>query len=85
MRYFIATVDTGSFEWMALGTSEQDCNASLCNAYAGHVARSLDADPNLMWELIVAHEVNYAEFQAGTSSTFIALRDGSPVPDSWRD
>lgn len=74
MTYIIATVDTGSFEWMALGASPQECNVALTNAYAGHCAKMPDADPDLMRELVMAHEINYAEIQMGQ-----ALRDGSPV------
>lgn len=85
MKYILATVDTASFEWAALGDSPQACNVALCNAYSGHCAKTPDADPMLMWELITAGEVNYAEFQESASGGFIALRDGSPVPDSWRD
>ena len=73
--FIIATVDTGSFEWTALGESEQECNVALHNAYAAHHRANRASDPGLMLELINSGEINYAEIRVGE-----ALRDGSRVP-----
>jgi hypothetical protein len=75
--YIIATVDTGGFDWMALGTTRQEANVALHNAYADHARQTPGAEPGLMLELINEGEVNYHECRLGQ-----ALRDGSPVPRS---
>jgi hypothetical protein len=77
VTYVIATVDTGRFEWMALGESRQECNVALHNAYADHARQTPDADAGLMLELINEGEINYHEIRLGE-----ALRDGSRVPPS---
>lgn len=75
MKYIIATVDTGRFEWTALGRTRQECNVALHNAYGDHARAVEGADPGLMLELINEGEVNYHEIYLGE-----ALRDGSRVP-----
>lgn len=75
MRYILATVDTGNFEWAALGRTEAECRVALVRAYDAHAEDDGLADPGYMLELVATGDVNYVEIEVG-----VALRDGSPVP-----
>lgn len=70
----LATVDTGSFQWVALGATREECEQALLTAYRRHVRRTPGADSRLMLELIAGGDVTFSPIAIGQ-----ALRDGSPV------
>lgn len=68
----LATVSTGHYTFTALGESRNHADEILKAAYARHAAQTR-ANEELMWELVVSDEVNYAPIEVGK-----ALRDGEP-------
>lgn len=71
---FIATVNTGRFEFQAIHGSEDDVHRSLLQAWRYHCRDYPDAQRTLMRDLLVDGEVTIVEIEVGT-----VLRDGSPL------
>ena len=70
----LATVDTGHFKWTALAYTRNQADRLLLKAWERHQKTSLAVDPQLMWDLIVADEVNYTSLAPGT-----VFRDDHPI------
>lgn len=70
----LATVDTGSYSWTALGETEGDAVASLTVAFAKHCEQVPEATLSRMLEFLFDGSVNFYPIEAGT-----VLRDGSPI------
>jgi hypothetical protein len=70
----LATVNTGSMDWIALAHHGAAAQAALVAAYARHCATDTLADPALMAELVTGGDVNLYAIEPG-----MVLRDGSVI------
>jgi hypothetical protein len=71
----IGHVNTGTFDWIAIGETEEQVAQALADAYAAHVREYGDrVDFQLMRELLETGGVNFAPIEIG-----VALRDLAPV------
>lgn len=71
---FIASVNTGHYDWTALAETEKDVEAALLKAWARHCAQVPGVYRYLMRELIEDGEVNIHPIESGT-----VLRDGREI------
>ena len=70
---FIASFDSGNFDFVALGHDAAECDDALRRAWAEHVAQT-GANDDVMNVAIADCEVSYIEIFAGE-----AARDGSVI------
>lgn len=67
----LATVNTGHFQFTALGADKEECDVLLLAAWRKHCRQVPHADALLMREIVADGEVNYSSIERGS-----VLRDG---------
>lgn len=72
MNIVIATLETSHFTFTATGTTRQEANNSLLEAWAKHAAQYSGADTRYALDAINDGEINYIEMPLGSTA-----RDGS--------
>lgn len=75
----LATIDTGSFQFTALGETEAAASSLLVLAWAKHRQERPWAEPALMVEAISNGDVTFTEIQVGDvirdDSVILSIRD----------